>query len=60
MSLSLTAEMVEKLLANWSGRDPDKEWTPEELKVMADRLEQTDNVLPILRELIEHGGVKIS
>ena len=45
---------------DWDGCHDGQEWTPEQLKVMADRLEQTASVLPILRDLIDHGGVKIS
>lgn len=44
----------------WNGCHDGQEWTPEQLTVMADRLEQSAKIIPILRELAENGGVKIS
>jgi hypothetical protein len=44
----------------WDGCHDPQSWTPEELKIMADRIEQTAAIVPILRELAENGGVKIS
>jgi hypothetical protein len=44
----------------WNGYHDGQVWTSEQLKIMADRLEQTASVIPILRELAQHGGVKIS
>lgn len=46
---------------DWNGcHDGDQEWTPAELTIMADRLEQSSTWIPILRELAAGGGVKIS
>lgn len=44
----------------WNGCHDGQVWTPEQLKIMITRLQQTADVLPILRDLAEHGGVKIS
>jgi len=40
----------------WSGTNDKAEWTPEQLKIMADRLEQTAQIIPLLRELEKGGG----
>lgn len=47
-------------VAAWNGCHDGQEWTPEELTIMADRLEQAASVIPILRALAENGGVRIS
>jgi hypothetical protein len=44
----------------WNGCHDGQVWTPEQLTIMADRLEQTASVIPILRALAEADGVKIS
>ena len=44
----------------WNGCHDGQEWTPEQLKIIADSLEQTASAVPILRELAENGGLKIS
>lgn len=44
----------------WDGCHDGQEWTPEQLTIMADRLEQTAAKIPILRALANDGGVKIS
>ena len=45
---------------DWNGCHDGQEWTPEQLQIMADRLEQTASLIPLLRDLSNHGGVKIS
>ena len=47
-------------VSSWNGCHDGQVWTPEELTIMANRLEEVASVLPILRELSKHGGVKIS
>ena len=45
----------------WNGcHDGDQTWTPAELTIMADRLEQTAALVPVLRDLAKTGGVAIS
>ena len=45
----------------WNGcHDGDQTWSPEELTIMADRLEQTASLIPVLRDLAKTGGVVIS
>jgi hypothetical protein len=47
-------------ILDWNGCHDGKEWTPDHLRVMADRLEQSAEWISILRELADDGGVKIS
>lgn len=45
----------------WNGcHDGDQQWSPAELTIMADRLEQTAALIPVLRDLAKTGGVAIS
>ena len=50
----------EQSIPAWNGCHDGQVWTPEHLKLMADRLEQSVKWIPILRELAEDGGVQIS
>jgi hypothetical protein len=50
----------DKSVPDWNGCHDGQEWTPEQLNVMADRLEQSAKWIPILRELAADGGVTIS
>lgn len=50
----------DKNVPDWNGSHDGQEWTPAQLTVMADRLEQSSKWIPILRELAENGGVTIS
>ena len=48
-------------IPDWNGcHDGDQLWTPEQLEVMADRIEQTAALIPILRDLAQAGGVVVS
>jgi hypothetical protein len=47
-------------ILHWNGCHDGQEWTPDQLRVMADRLQQSAEWIPILRELADDGGVKIS
>ena len=44
----------------WNGCHDGQIWSADQLKIMADRLAQTAQILPLLRDLIKHGGVRIS
>ncbi len=44
----------------WNGCHDNYEWTPAQLTLMADRLEQAAKQIPILRDLAKGGGVIIS
>lgn len=47
-------------IPDWNGCHDGQEWTPEQLTLMADRLQQAADLIPILRDLAKDGGVKIS
>ena len=47
-------------IPDWNGCHDGQEWTPEQLTIMADRLEQSASRIALLRELAAAGGVKIS
>lgn len=44
----------------WNGCHDGQVWTPEQLKLMAERLEQSAQFIQLLHDLAEAGGVKIS
>lgn len=44
----------------WDGSHDDHEWTPEQLTLIANRVEQIAELVPILRDLAANGGVRIS
>ena len=45
---------------DWNGCHDGQVWTPEQLTLMADRLQQSADLIPILRDLAANGGVQIS
>lgn len=47
-------------IPTWDGSFDGAEWTPEQLKVIHERVRQMTEILPILEKLIDGGGVKIS
>jgi len=46
-------------IPDWNGCHDGYEWTPDQLTLMADRLEQTARLVPLLRDLVKDGGVTI-
>ena len=58
--VNLARTFEEDKIPAWNGCDDGYEWTPEQLRLMADRLEQAAKLIPILRDLAENGGMKIS
>ena len=47
-------------IPGWNGCHDGQTWTPSQLTIMADRIEQIAKLVPILRDLANAGGVKIS
>jgi len=47
-------------IPDWNGCHDGYVWTPEHLRIMADRLEQSAKVIGLLRKLADNGGVRIS
>jgi hypothetical protein len=47
-------------IPGWNGCHDCQVWTPDQLRIMSQRLRQTAELEPILNELAEHGGVWIS
>lgn len=45
----------------WDGfHDTETVWTPEQLLILADRVQQIAESVPLLHELAQHGGMTIS
>jgi len=60
LSIVALARAYNPEIPGWNCCHDGYEWTPEHLTIMADRLEQAAQLVPLLRELSEHGGVIIS
>lgn len=58
--IALARSYDPKTCSDWNGCHDGQEWTPSELTAMADRLESTARLVPILRDLAADGGVTIS
>ncbi|HYG36367.1 MAG TPA: hypothetical protein VEC99_16355 [Clostridia bacterium] len=54
------ARAYDNRIPAWNGCHDGQEWSPEHLTIMADRLERTAEMVPMLRELAQRGGVSIS
>lgn len=58
--VALTRAYEGDTIPAWNGCHDGQEWTPAQLILMADRLDQTAQLSEILRDLAFNGGVKIS
>lgn len=59
-AITAVGHVFDETIPRWNGTHDPQTWSPEQLKIMADRIDQIASQVEALRELAAGGGVTIS